>query len=533
MITAKSHVLNYNVHVPDHARLPTVLDSENHRKSVYFNHFQSHVRYILPGVSLQFIDAFLQLPCLHYAVLCLSASNLSMLNVQVQSRIIAGTDNSRQSVFSPLVNTLHHKYAGKYHDQALWHCRNARPDELKHQAPAFLAAYILLAYYHHASTNHLRFRLAVWDSVRFVVQNKTKIMASPSANGNEALQMWYRLCASHRPAKPPALLLEGEGTSSFGPNLFSDGYNEAVDNHGLYLNCIMGMGVDDLIYDILIKTMEIRTKFVVFRCVADSCHVSELSSGISSLAHEVMNKMLGRPCDPDEHAEAQEGFLRGSHLLGLLDVQKERLGVWKSRLCEDQLPDKFSSSVDLNPTFPSHRDAMNALYFMLCEIMFEETHITRTSHSKQQEEQQEHHRKNLLGNLAHGICQIAGAIDLTKSNVSDVYTFSLAETFLQLVCLWRSDVIFHYILDILWPRLEMKGKGYEHSHYPTHLVKRIITQIAVYWGRGRLVYLALPAVTEDISKLRLLDINYPVDMVVCGYEIQDDRHFVERISLPS
>lgn len=530
-------MLDYNAHVQDHTRLSPVLDLESHREGTYFCHFQSHVRYTLPGFSLPFIDASFHSPCLRYAVLCISASNLSMLNAQVQSRVVAGTGNRRRSVFSPLVNTLHHNYARKYHDQALWHCRNAKPDEIEHQAPAFLASYVLLAYYHHASTDHLRFRLAVWDSVRFVVQNQTSILTSPSANGNDALQMWYRLCASHRPAKPPALLLEGEGTSSFGPNLFSDGYNNR-----LYLGCITGMGVDDLIYDILIKSMEIRTKFVVFRCVADSCHVSESSSEIGSLAHEVMNKMLGRPCVPDEYAEAQEAFLRGSHLLGLLDVQKDRLEVWKSRLRADQLPDNYhaspssSSSRYPNLTFPSHRDAMNALYCILCEIMFEEAHIARTSHSKQQQqkqqEPQEQHPTALLNNRAHALCQIAGTLDLAKSNISDVYTFSLAETLLQLVFLWRSDTIFHYILDVLWPHLETKGRGYEHSHYPTHLVKRIIAQIAVYWGRGRVVYLALPAVAEDISKLRLLDIDHPLDMVVCGYEIQDDRHFVERISLP-
>ncbi|KAF7591877.1 hypothetical protein BBP40_000920 [Aspergillus hancockii] len=236
-------------------KIPAAPSSEDNIELSYFNHFQSHVRQLLPAASLQFLDGLLHSPCLRFAVLCISASNLSMLNARVQSRIL--TDNTRRSVFSPLVNTLHHNHAQKYHDLAFWYCRNAKLDEIKHQAPALLAAHVLLAYYHHASTSHLRFRLAVGDSVRFVLQNRASIM--DSQEGSNALQMWYRLCTSHRPAKPPALLLEGEGASSFGPNLLPD-----VTEH-LYLHCIVGMGVDDLIYDILIKTSEIRTKLVVFR----------------------------------------------------------------------------------------------------------------------------------------------------------------------------------------------------------------------------------------------------------------------------
>lgn len=495
--------------------LPAALDPPGHREASYFSHFQSHVRHILPGASVPFIDAS---PGLRYAVLCLSASNLSMLHAQVQSRVVSssGQDtNARRTVFSPLANALHHSQAREYHDQALWHCRNASPDELKHQAPAFLVAHVLLAYYHHASTNHLRFRLAVWNTVRFVAQNRASL-APLSDDHALALQMWYRLCASHRPAKPPALLLEGEGASSFGPNLFPG----AHDND-LYLQCILGMSVDDLIYDILVKTIEIRSKFVLFRCVADRCQVSELSGDIGVLAHGVLNKMLGRPCVPDEYAEAQEGFVRGSHLLGLLDVQKDRLEVWKSRLHEDQLPDYISSATSSTP--PSHRDAMNALYCVLCEIVFEEARVSRS-------EQQ--HPESQMDGLAHMLCRITNTIDLAKALVSDVYTFSLAETLLQLVLLWRSDAGFQYILDVLWTRLEGSGRGYEHSHYPTHLVKRIIAQVAAYWGLGHVVCLALPAATEDISKLRLLDIERPVDIVVCGYNINDGRHFIERISLP-
>lgn len=166
---------------------------------------------------------------------------------------------------------------------------------------------------------------------------------------------------------------------------------------------------------------------------------------------------------------------------------------------------------------------MNALYCVLCELVFEEGRMARND--QQQQEPQ-------MDSLATTFCQITTTIDLDKALVSDVYTFSLAETLLQFVLLWRSDEMFHYILDVLWACLESSGRGYEHSHYPTHLVKRIIAQIAVYWELGRVVWLALPAATEDTSKLRLLDIEHPLDIVVCGYRVQDSRHFIERISLP-
>ncbi|PYI01282.1 Zn(II)2Cys6 transcription factor, partial [Aspergillus sclerotiicarbonarius CBS 121057] len=492
--------------------ISAALSSGDNLEFSYLNHFREHVRHLLPAVSPQVTDGFLQSPCLRSAVLCISASNLSMLNARVQSRTLVG--NSRRSVFSPLVNMLHHNYAQKYHNLALGYLRNANP-EAKDQAPALLAAHVLLAYYHHASTDHLSFRLAVEDSVRFVLQNRASITDSP--DGAASLQMWYRLCTSHRPAKPPALLLEGVGASTIGPNPLPD-----VSEH-LYLRCILGMNGDDLIYDILIKVLEIRTKLVVFRCVAGSCQISELSSEIGSLAYEIMNKMLGRQCVSDDYAEAREGCVRGSHLLGLLEVQKERLKVWRSILDKDQLSINPSS---LCRRFPTHRDAMNALYYMLCEITFEEANICSAS-----DRVPGHEYSATIGNMAHTICHIASQLSFNMSNTSDVYTLSLAEVLLQLVFASPSDQLFHYILDVLWPQLEMNGKGYEHSHYPTHLVKRIIAQTAAYWEEGRAVTFALPAVAENISKQKLLDIDHPVDLVVCGYN-NDGQYFIEKALLP-
>ncbi|KAB8236555.1 Zn(II)2Cys6 transcription factor domain-containing protein [Aspergillus alliaceus] len=501
--------------------IPASLRTEENLEISYVSHFQSHVRHLLPAVSPHMIDSSLGFPGLRFALLCISASNLSMLNSRVQSRILL--DNSRRSVFSPCVNNLHHAYAQKYHNLALWYCRAAHSDEVRLQAPAFLTAYVLLAYYHHASTNHLRFRKAVGDAVRFVLQNRAYIV--DSREGADSLQMWYRLCTSHRPAKPPALLLEGEGPSSFGPNLLPD-----ITEH-LYLNCIIGMSADDLIYDILIKTLEIRTKLVVFRCVSGTCRVPERSNEIGSLTHEILNKMLGRKCGPDEYAEARESFVRGSHLLGLMEVQRERLGVWRSRLNADQLPIhltynpyvqgvpsshvssfSFASSTPAGRRFPTHRDAMNALYYMLCVMMFEETNQTLPPKGESSVVHED--IATLMDNAAHTVCEIAGTLNLAVSNTSD-----------------RSDALFHYILDILWPQIESYGRGYEHSHYPTHLVKRIIAQIAAYWEKDQVILFALPAVAEDIPKLKLLDIDHPVNLVVCGYD-KDGTHFLEKVPLP-
>jgi hypothetical protein len=301
------------------------------------------------------------------------------------------------------------------------------------------------------------------------------------------------------------------------------------------------MSVDDLIYDILIKTIEIRQRLIAFRCVASSCHVSELSSEVGSITHDVLSRMLGRDYTLDESVEASEGFVRGPHLLELLDVQRERLKVWKSRLNHDQLPVNYLKTCSQRPTgrgasspskcqtFPTHRVAMNALYCLTCEMIFEDAHGAPISDRAVPVGDEQF--TTPIDDLTHSMCQIAGALDFATSNTSDVYTFSLAETLLQLVSLCRSDAIFHYILDVIWPRLETTARGYEHSHYPTHLVKRIITLVWEYWAQDRVVNFALPAVAENASKIQLLDIHHPIDLVVCRYN-KDGEHFIEKIPLP-
>ncbi|RAH69776.1 Zn(II)2Cys6 transcription factor domain-containing protein [Aspergillus aculeatinus CBS 121060] len=496
----------------------------------YLSHFQDHVRHLLPALSMTSVGDIFDAPCLRAAALCISASSLSMLNAPVQSRHLV--DDHQIPVFSPRVNSRHHRQARNYHDRALQLCRTATAGEVARNAASILRALVLLAYYHHASTNHLSFRLAVWDTLRFVAQCREQIVRSPDGVG--ALQMWHRLCVSHRLSKPPSLLLEGEGVSSFGPNCFPD----ATDH--LYLSCVLGMSPDDLIHDILIKSMEIRSRLVVFRSVAGTHRIQESSRDIGRVAHRVLNTMLGRCSPPDEYAEAQEGFVRGSHLRGLLTVQKERLEVWRSRV-HNRRP-RCSAAVNTateelsecpltsyEQVYPSHRDAMNAVYCILCEMMFEEAHGACMSDNPPIDLNSA--TSNKLDDLAYSACKVIGRLDLGASSTADVYTFSLAECLLQLVFLWRSDTLFDYILGIVWPELERKTRGFEHSHYPTHLAKRIVSHISRYWSQARAVTLVLPAVPEDISKSKLLDINQPIDVVVCGHDA-DGTAWMEKTPLP-
>ncbi|KAL2859370.1 hypothetical protein BJX68DRAFT_226176 [Aspergillus pseudodeflectus] len=490
---------------------PSSLDCGSNLEATYWGHFHRHVRHLLPGIHVELLEGATRSASLRCAALCISASNLSMLNARVQHR--TNTNDHRRSVSSPLVNNLHHFQAQEYHKRALT-CSISTHDSA--DSAAELTGLVLLAYYHHASTNHLQFRLAVWESVQFVLVHKDALLRT--TKGAAALQMWYRLCISHRLSKPPAFMLEGEGPSSFGPNRFPDTFDQ------LFLSCILGMNSDDLIYDILIKTIELRSRLVLFRCVAGTRRIPEDSNDIGPVAYEVLNKLLGRDRTPSEQTEAEQGFVRGSNLVGLLEVQKQRLHVWKTKTDTDGL----LGDVEPKVRFPRHRDAMNILYSILCDIIFEEaSQRTRSDGTTPGAELS----SSTLASLAENICSLAEALDFSTSNTDDIYTFSLAEVLLQLVLVWRSEPILNHILDVIWPQMERKSRGYEHSHYPTHLVKRIINKIARYWAQGRAVTFAQLAVPEDMPKVKLLDIDYPIHLVVGGYGV-DGEHFIERIPLP-
>ncbi|KAL4794265.1 hypothetical protein BDV19DRAFT_399443 [Aspergillus venezuelensis] len=479
-------------------RLSTTLDSASTIESRYLDHFTRHVRHLIPGYLTENSPNSTKCYVLRSTMLCISASNLSMLNTSVQRRALPR--DPRRSVYSPLADQSHQAQARKYHDQALAESRSeiTNKPNIKDNAPSILTAYTILAYYHHASTNHRQFRVAVWDTVGFVARYREAL--TQTKEGNQALQIWHRLCVSHRLGKPPALLLEGEGNSNFGPNRYPDCFDQ------LYLHCTLGMSTDDLMYDILIKTMEIRSRLVVFECIGGKYGRIQTDWAIGDVAHDVLNHLLGRDKSENESEEAQHGFVRGAHLQDLLDVQRDRLAVWKSRLRDDQQPDTKTS-------FQSHRDAINALYTLICGMIFDESKNVKYTDTL----------------IERAIC-IINNLDLTTSATADIYTFSLTEILLQLVQVHKSELFFTYILDTFWPKLESKARGYEHSHYPTHLVKRMIALVARYWDRGRDVRFMLPAVSEDIAKVKLLDIYHPVDVVVCGCDGKG-VYFVERVPL--
>ncbi|KAL4875667.1 hypothetical protein BJY04DRAFT_232278 [Aspergillus karnatakaensis] len=449
---------------PDlHLQTVSQLNADSNLEVHYMDHFQRHVLHLIPASSLCFTEQALQSHHVRAAALCISASNISMLNAQVQIR--KPSSDSRRLVSSPIVSNMHHMQARKYHSQALRYCYNGDFCNAVYDPPGVLTTLVLLAYYHHASTSHLHFRHAVWATLFYVARNRDSLTSS--VEGISALQMWYRLCVSHRLGKPPALLLEGEGESTFGPNRYPDSFEH------VYLGCIMGLSSNDLIYDILIKTIEIRTRIVVFRAVAGQHGISETDRGVSTVAHDLLSRLLRNEETVEADIEAAHISVRGWHLLGLLDVQRQRLGVWKSRLTHEW---------PTLATFPTHRDTMNALYSYLCELI-------------------------------------------------------LTEVLLQFSLIYKSTAAFSYIMDELWPELERKARGYEHSHYPTHLAKRTINLLADYWADGSEVIFVMPAVSEEVAKAKLLDIYEPVDIVVCGFEYKEDaqlvgRWFVEKVALP-
>ncbi|KIX02131.1 uncharacterized protein Z518_08070 [Rhinocladiella mackenziei CBS 650.93] len=381
-----------------------------------------------------------------------------------------------------------------------------------HDTSLVLIAKVLLAYYHHSSTDHLQFRLAVWETVRFVRRHRSDIMAS--STGYLALQLWYRLCTSHRPSKPPALLIEGEGPSSFGPNLASPGADE-----DLHLKCILGMSSDDLIYDILIKTLELRARMVVFHCTSSVLSVPERSPELGRLAHRLLNTMMNRPCSLHEENEAASSFARGDHLHELLQIQKRRLEVWRSRVTPRQLPSEGPAAV-VEGESPSlvphklgkHRDRMNYLYYLLCRLIFEDT--TAIPRSPFDGSSFQEPSETSTPALIYEALGVIDAIDLQLSNLVDIYTFSLSEVLLQLLYSFSSEMVFNRILDSIWPQIEASGRGFENSHMPTHLAKRIIALMAEEWQDGRRILLAIPAIPEDTPKAVLFDVSSRLDMII-------------------
>lgn len=454
-----------------------------------------------------------------------------MLDVSVQTRWLP--NDQGRSVYSPVANIRHLRSARNYHDLVVQNGHTS-PARDQQDLPSMVVAKVLLAYYHHASTNHFLFRRAVWDTTLFVLRNKEAILHSVA--GTEALQLWSRLCTSHKLAKPPSLLLNGEGPSCFAPNILN---HEVMDD--LQLTCILGMSSDDLIYDILITMLELRSRMVVFHCVAGACNISTTSRGLSSLVHQMLSELMGRTCLPEELTEADACYVQGHHLLDLFEIQGGRLQVWRTQLSPAKLPsgllpvDLFNdgvldqSSHGHKPDFPTQQDKMNAVYYLLCQLMIAEGRDLYTSHGYGRQQNIQHRISQ--DDIAQSICRTVETLDFSVSNVSDVYTFSLVEALIQVVFSIQSEDVFQHILEVVFPRIEAAGRGFEHSHYPTHVAKRIIAYTDQEYKCGRKVVFALLAVPETVTKLALLDIYQPSDLVACGHDLEG-KFFIHRRPLP-
>ncbi|KAI1618111.1 hypothetical protein EDD36DRAFT_22246 [Exophiala viscosa] len=485
---------------------------------LYFGHFERLVRASLPS-SVRFFE-FHTSDCsfLRHAVLCLAASHLSTLDAHLASRCPAG--DPRRSVTSPTPSPLHRHHAQRYHDIA----QTFILEKKFHDPALVLIGQILLAYYHHASTDHLRFRHAVFDTIQFVRKNYVEIMESSS--GEMALQLWYRLYNSHRPSKLPAVPIDGEVSSASGARLASPG----ADEH-LHSMCIVGMSSDDLIHDILFRTMELRRRMVVDRCTSSVLGLPEKSQELGVQAYRLLCGLMNRLPTPLEESEATSSFVRGDHILQLLEIQDQRLEVWMSRVdVEHTTPQKQAClsppSFDLHE-LANHRKGMAQLYYLLCRLLIQST-ISRLAPDGMAFEDPADTLTSVLLNEA---LRLVDTIEPALSSLVDIFAFSLSEVLLQLCYAFPSEPVFDYIFDVVWPRMEAYGRGYEHSHLPTHLAKRVIALIAEEWQNARRILLVVPAIPEDSPKAVLLDVTQQIDVVTYGYDTEQRKFFVTKTQL--
>ncbi|EXJ58930.1 hypothetical protein A1O7_06361 [Cladophialophora yegresii CBS 114405] len=461
---------------------------------VYFQHFDRQVRAALPAslhsFNLQARDcAFLQ-----YSILCLAASNLSTLDACLTQRNLVG--DARRSTASPSPNILHSYHAQQY-------CELATGQEQSHEpqdTSLILIGKVLLAYYQHASTDHFRFRLAVLETAEFVRRHRHDITRSPT--GDIALQLWYRLRTSHRPAEWLELAA-GNDESGSGKKHFAS----TSEDEDIYLACIVGLSPDDLLHDIMLKAMELRRRMVFYHCTA------AVQNGSERLPVHV----------------TESSSIAPSHLLALLDIQRRRLEVWKSRVAAEKAGSGCHATA-AGITSPNlsvfklmdHRHRMNHLSCLLCRLIF----TRATAYEGAAVDQ------DLNSAILHEVVDTIDGIDPTISNLVDVYGYSLSEILLQLSYNMPSATYFDYILDVVWPRLEVCGRGYENSHLPTHLAKRIIALMAEEWQCSRRILLVVLAASPNTPKAVLYDIHHCFDVLLYGYDLEQGAFFVNKVSLP-
>lgn len=493
-------------------------------------------------IQTQDFDHFLfKTDYLQNAILCLSASHIAMLDCSPQCRV-TGTNSATILLFSPNPNLQHLQHAEHYCQLAtqrisvLVATGTSRCDDFCQ----ILLAKTILAYYHHSATNHFQFREVVWETLRFVRAHHLAILRSSFCI--PVLQLWFRLYSSCRMSKPPALFLEGQGEGSFTPNL---GLSETDDD--LKLSCILNNSQHNLIYNVLISTIEIRNRMIVNLCVQNKFGISEFHSNFGSFSHDVLSSAMQRPVNAAESLEANRSTMGEHNLKQLLETQRLRWRVWRSMLKQRDIPTEIESPRDQslttgsittkNYSLPYHRAMMDYLYGILCELIFEELNLLASTPEFPANDP----AISIKGGdvpwnsdsvrLMNVILDLIHNIDYRSSNFQDVYTFSLVEILRQIAFSCRSIKVLNHITSAIWPRIEKNGLGYEHSHLPTHLAKRLITFMAHELVAGRLILYSVIAVSEKLEKVNLLDIDTKIDVVVYGCSDQGD-YFVHRHKLP-
>ncbi|KIW67525.1 hypothetical protein PV04_06769 [Phialophora macrospora] len=474
---------------------------------VYFQHFDGHVKATLPASLHGFAMQSLDCPFLQYAVLCLAASNLSTLDASLTRRNLVA--DPRRSTASPNPNRLHSCHARRYCELAAREEQSQSPQN----ASLTLIGKVLLAYYHHASTDHLRFRLAVLETASLVRRHRDEIKRSHT--GDIALQLWYRLHISHRPSEPVDLVA---GNDDFVPK--GAALPSAWADEGIYLHCIVGLSSDDLLYDIILKTMELRRRIVVQQCTAAMEKGCGSPPTRTSMTQRLMNGSTQSPDSRPGINEVNPSFVAPCHLLALLDIQERRLEVWKSRVVTEEAASIPSPQLGVQK-LTHHRRQMNHLYSLLCRLIFGSATSLQGAVFDQD-------RNRAM------LCEVVDTIDrldLTMSNLVDVYGYSLSEVLLQLSYNMPSTTYFNHVLDVVWPQMEVHGRGYENSHLPTHLAKRIIAMMAEEWQRSRRILLVTLAIPENTPKAVLYDIHHYFDVLLYGYDHKQGEFFINKLPL--
>jgi hypothetical protein len=311
------------------------------------------------------------------------------------------------------------------------------------------------------------------------------------------------------------LVTSSDESGSSGADLHS-----AWADEDIYLHCIVGLSSDDLLYDIMLKTMELRRRMVIYYCTAAAQKVRESLPTMGFKAQRMMNGLMQRPDSTPGVDEVNPDFVAPCHLLALLDIQERRLEVWKSRIVTEETASITSPNLKAQK-LTRHRRHMNHLYYLLCRLIFGSATALQGALFDQ----------GLDAAVLRGVVETIDGLDLKVSNLVDVYGYSLSEVLLQLSYNMPSKAYFNHILDVVWPQMEVCGRGYENSHLPTHLAKTIITLMAEEWQRSRRILLVTLELPENTPKTVLYDIHYSFDVLLYGYDHKQGDFFIRKVPL--